>query len=103
MLVPLQAAGDHQVDHQEQLVLQREHDALAEPAQAEHLPALGRGDRRHGGAQQERVEQPDAQQAGAEDAALEALEVDGDVGKLGQAKRGEWDSVGTVPDDMIFR
>ena len=38
--VPLQPAGDHQVDHDEQLALERDHDALAEPLDASTTPSL---------------------------------------------------------------
>ena len=34
--LPVQAPGDHQVEDQEELALEREHDALAEPAHAAH-------------------------------------------------------------------
>ena len=66
------------------------------------LLALGVRDRRDRGAQQEGIEQADLEKARAFDAALERVEVDGDVGKLGQAKPGSGNPVGTDPDDMIF-
>ena len=36
-----QPAGDHQVQHEEAYTLQREHDPLAEPPEADHAPAFG--------------------------------------------------------------
>src|SRR3954469_20147241 len=91
LAVPLQPARDHEVDHQEEIAFEREDDPLAEAAQANPLLAFRARHRRYRRAQQERVEQPDAHQARAEDAPLQALEVDGYVGKLGQAKRAGWD------------
>ena len=46
----LQPAGDHQVDHQEELALEREDDPLAQALDAFDPLALGRGERRHRGA-----------------------------------------------------
>jgi hypothetical protein len=79
---PVQAARNHQVDDDEQLVFERDDDALAEPAEAGDLTAGdGRG-RRIDGAQQERARDPDALEPRAIDARPQRLDVDGDVRKL---------------------
>jgi hypothetical protein len=72
---PMQAAGDHQVQHEEQVVLQPEDDALAQPPQGAHSFSVNHPDRRHRGAQQEWVEELDADQALAADQALQAVEI----------------------------
>src|SRR5437763_2030602 len=38
---PAQPPGDHEVEHEKELVLEREHDALAHPAHAAHALSLG--------------------------------------------------------------
>ena len=68
---PAQAAGDHQMEHEEELALERDHDALAEPA---------RGDDR---AQEKRARQLDALERVADDACRQALAIELDVGQLG--------------------
>ena len=83
MRQPAQSAGDHQVQHQKQLVFEREHDALAQPAHAGNALALGVGDRRQRGAQHEEADKADVLEALAGDARLEALGVDDDVGQFG--------------------
>jgi hypothetical protein len=86
-----QAAGDHQVDHQEELALQAQHHALAQALDAHHLPALGAGDRRQRGAQHEGVEQLHTPQHLADATLRQAFDIDGDVGQLGH--------VASVPPD----
>jgi hypothetical protein len=81
-LEPAQPPGDHQVQNQEQLALQRDDDALSEPPQADDLAALGRGDRRDRGPQQERIQQHDALQGATLDVRPQPRQVDGDVRKL---------------------
>src|SRR4029079_2937421 len=78
-----QPAGDHQVQNEEQLALQGEHDPLAEAAQADDLATFHRADRRIRGAQQKRVEQHDPAQGPALDVRAQALQVDGDIRQLG--------------------
>ena len=80
---PVQAAGDHQVQHEEELVLEPEDDALAEPGQPRTvLPSTaakgGTAVRSRNG-----LKSPTAP-AGGRNPPLQALEVDSKVGKLGQ-------------------
>ena len=54
--LPVQPAGDHQVQDEEQVAVELEDDALAEPAEAADDLALGGVQRRVEGADQERVD-----------------------------------------------
>src|SRR6266849_8955004 len=85
MLFPAEAAGDHQVDHDEQVVLELEDQAFARTAQAQHALVCGRFERWVGRAQDERAGQPNALQRLAHDVALEKIQVDRQVRKLGHA------------------
>src|SRR5690606_27423731 len=80
-LPPLQAPGDHQVQHERELLLELNHDALAEPRYAFDAKPDDRVDRRLGRAQQERARQPDVRDAAAEDALAKRLDIDRDVGQ----------------------
>ena len=70
--LPAQASGDHQVQHQEELALEADHDALAQPPEARDPPADEAREGRLDGAQQERAGQPDRLQRLAQDAGREA-------------------------------
>src|SRR5260370_1142591 len=84
-LLPVQPARDYQVDQDEAVALELDHDPLAEPPQPGHRAPgdLGRGgvDR----AQHERVGQAQALEPGAPDASVERLEIDADVRQLAHA------------------
>ncbi len=80
---PAQPAGDHQVDHEEQLALEANDDALADPLDRAHAASLGACDRRHRGAQHERADDAHADERLSDDARSERFLVDGDVGQLG--------------------
>ena len=54
---PVEAAGDHQVDDDEELALEREDDALAQAAEPHDGPALDLGHRRIDRAEDERARQ----------------------------------------------
>jgi hypothetical protein len=82
-LLPVQAAVDHEVQDQPQIVLEADRDPLAEAAQPADLLALRRGDRRLHGAQQERARQTHTLKRLILDALLQRLDVEGDVGQLG--------------------
>ncbi len=86
--LPVQAPGDHEVQHQEQLVLEGDHDALAEALQADHRPPLGCLQRRVHRAQQGDAAQLDGLETPARDSRLEGLQIDRDVGKLRHAGCG---------------
>ena len=79
---PAQASRDHQMDDEEQSAVEHQHDALAEALDTDDAPALGLGDGRHCGAQQEGIEHADALQRAAAQLRVQALHVDGDVGQL---------------------
>src|SRR6185436_2441292 len=82
-LLPVEASGDHQVERGVKPALERHHDALAEPRDPECFAAFERLERRLGGAQQVDARDLDALERDAADAALELLDVDGEVGDLG--------------------
>ena len=82
-LAPAQPPGDHQVDHEEELALEADHDALAEPAQLDHAPTGEGLDRRLDRAQHEHAAQPHAVEHAPLHVSLERAQVDLDVGQLG--------------------
>jgi hypothetical protein len=70
------------VEHEEEVVVEREHDALAHAPEALHLLAGDGRERRVHAPQQERRREADALERRARAEALEPLDVDGDVRKL---------------------
>src|SRR5439155_4297473 len=81
--LPLQAAGDHQVDHHEQAALEAEDEALADAAQLLNALVLACRERRLDAAEQKRAAQAHLLELAVEDPGLETLEVDGEVRVLG--------------------
>jgi hypothetical protein len=82
---PAKAAGDHEVQDDEELVVQFQHDALADsPDAADRLAERGL-QRRIVGAEQERREDLHLFQRAPGHVPLQAFEVRGDVRKLGHA------------------
>ena len=77
---PVKPAGDHQVDDDEQLTLEREDDALPQAAEPHHGPALDLGHRRIDRAEDERARQTEPLERPPEDARLEGRQVRDDVG-----------------------
>ncbi len=61
-IAPAQSPRDHQVQHQEQVALELEHNPLAESAQTRHAASLRVSDRRLDGAKQERATESHALQ-----------------------------------------
>ena len=80
---PAQPAGDHQVDDDEELALEGQDDALAEPLDADRRAGPRPRRRRRHRAQQERMADADALEAMADDLGRQPLDVDADVGQLG--------------------
>src|SRR5215831_17479854 len=80
---PAQAAGDHEMDDQEQGSLELEDDALAQPTDADELLPLRGGERRSDAAQDERMDQADAREPLPLESGPKLFDVDGDVGELG--------------------
>jgi hypothetical protein len=76
----VKAAGDHEVDDDEELAFDREDDALAQAAESDDGPALHRGYRRIDRAENERTRQAKPLERPAEDARLEGRQVRDDVG-----------------------
>ncbi len=65
------------------VALERDDDALAQPAHADHHASFGIGQRWQCRAQYECVDDAHVVQAVVDDARLQALDVDGDVGQFG--------------------
>ena len=80
--LPVQAPGDHQVQDQEEIAVERDDDALAEARDPDHVAPAGVGERRVDGAEHERAGQAHALEPGPADARVERFDVDGDVGQL---------------------
>ena len=79
---PVKSAGDHQVDDEEELPVERDHDAFSEAAQARHPPADRGVERRIDRAEQERARQAHPLEPGPDDSRLQRLDVNDDVGEL---------------------
>ena len=68
------------MQHQEKFSVERDDDALAEPAHTDDLLSVHCRYRRGGRTQQEGIQQPDLLQGPAENARFEAFDVDDYVG-----------------------
>ena len=80
---PVKAAGDHQMEDEPEVVFESDADALAEAHEFGDLFAFGGSNGRVGGAEQRGRDDTNARDALAEDSALQGLDVDDDIGKLG--------------------
>src|SRR5262249_33016549 len=80
--LPVEAARDHEVQDQEEVLLEREHDALADPFDARHSLAASLRDRRRDRPQEKRASEADLLEPLADDARTKRLEIGGDVRKL---------------------
>ena len=78
----MQPARDHQVQHQPDVVVEPDRDALAEPAQLAHDVTFHRGDRRIGRTQDERARQTHALELPSDNPRLEGTEIGADVRQL---------------------
>jgi hypothetical protein len=85
---PLEATEAHQVEHEEELALELDHDALGEALHTGDAAALRVAPGGQRGAQEERRAELDLVEHVASDEALQALDVDGDVGQLGHRESG---------------
>jgi hypothetical protein len=79
----MQPARDHQVQHEPKIALQSDGDSLSDSAQPLDPPPMRSFKRRRGSSEQKRTCHPDAFEPLIQDARLERLEVDSDVGKFG--------------------
>src|SRR5262249_57146859 len=82
---PVQPPGDHQVQDEEEVAVELEHDPLPQPAEPGDEPAGRRRERRVDRAQEERVREPDDADPLAPDARAEMVPVDDDGGELRHA------------------
>jgi hypothetical protein len=71
------------VDDHKQLVIEREHDSLADAAHASNEAPLDAVDRRIDGAEDERAVQNEPLEAASDAVPRQRLEVDDNVGKFG--------------------
>jgi hypothetical protein len=94
---PVQAASDHQMEHQPQLAREADRDARAQSAQALDAPTRGAADRRLYAAQQEGVSDAQVLQGLTDHARLQRLDIDRDVRQLGHggAKLGMSQATGS--------
>ena len=79
----MEAARDHEVQDQEPLALECEHDPLADPREPDDGAAFGLLQGRHDRTQQERAAQAHADEAFADDPRLQRREIRQDVRQLG--------------------
>ena len=78
----MQAAGDHQVKNEPQIVFQTNRDALADTLQLAHFTPFDAGDGRIYSAQQERACQPHMFERLTDNARLQRGDVSGNVGEI---------------------
>jgi Ran GTPase-activating protein (RanGAP) involved in mRNA processing and transport len=83
----MQAARDHQVKHEPQIVFDAESDALADAPQLAHLASFNAGDGRICGAQQERTRQSHVFERLADNARLERGHISRNVWEFGHEYR----------------
>ena len=82
-LAPLEATGDHEVEDEEEIALERERDALADPPHAAHRAALCARERRLDGAHEVGAHDAGTHQRRADEPRREVLDVERDVRQLG--------------------
>ncbi len=80
---PVQASRDHQVQHQPEVAVEAESNPLSDATELPHGAALGAGQRRLRGSQQERARHPDMLKHLADHPRFESGEVGRDVGQFG--------------------
>lgn len=77
--VPMQPAGDHQMEDEPEVAVETDRDALAEAVDVSHHTTLTGGNRRVGGTHQEQRANRDTLERMAEDARTQRFDIDGDV------------------------
>jgi hypothetical protein len=77
--VPVETSADHELQHQEVVLLEVENDPLAHALDVFQNQALNRRNGRIGGSQQERVDNADALQSLTQNQMLQTLDVDDDL------------------------
>jgi hypothetical protein len=83
--LPMQPAGDHQVQHQPEVAFQADRDALSHPPQLPHSSSLGFRKPRRRGAKKKRAGQPDAFERPPHHARVQRHDIGRDVRQLGHA------------------
>ena len=78
------------MQHDEQVVLERENDAFAESTKLAHALSLHGRDRWVHAAKEKRAPQPDVFERRTSDSAVQCFDVDSDVGKLRHWTRLTW-------------
>lgn len=94
------------MEDDEQIAVEPDHDALAEPLDAGDARAKGRRQRRIDAAQEERAPHPHALKARTVDTLLKCVDVGGDVGQLGHGRHavtGLWNVASVTPPRLDFR
>lgn len=81
-VTPLESTGDHEVHDDEAAVLERNHDALADPAEAGDDTAGEIGRRGIDRSQHERFQDVDVLERLARDQRIQPLEIHDDIGQL---------------------
>jgi hypothetical protein len=81
-ILPSEAPRDHEMKHEEELAIELDRDALAQPMQIEHVVADHRIERRRNRAQQEWRGEADADHLPANDPWSQRVEVEQDIGQL---------------------
>ena len=79
----MEAAGDHEMEDEPEIVVEAESDALADATEFADGVAFGGGNGRVGGAEEEWATDADVLETLADDAGFQCGEVSGDVGEFG--------------------
>src|SRR5262249_37753895 len=89
-IVPPQAARDHQVQYDEHIVIEREHDPLSHSFEARNAGARCGSERRLDAAPEERGSHSHALHPCSVQALFQRTDVSGDVGQLGHPAKLSW-------------
>ena len=82
--LPPESARDHEMKHQKQVVVGLDDDAFAEPAQRDNRFPFDREERRMNRTKEKRRGEADTGYAAAENPRLQGMEIQQNVGQLGQ-------------------
>ena len=88
--LPMQAAGDHQVQHQPEVAIQADGDALSHSPQFAHGSSRGFREGGRGGSKKKRAGQPDAFERQAHHARFQRCDVSRDVRQFGHTSQLAW-------------
>ena len=83
-LLPVKTTGNHQVQDEEELGVELEHDPFSEAVQRDNRPAVERRQRRVDGAEQKRRYEADSFEPTADDTRPERMQIKEDVGEFWQ-------------------